>query len=145
MEFIVTGKVIFRGEKRSGVNRNGSSWSNIDYVIEETDARYPKKISFNVFGDERVQNSLRHLRQNDVVTVHCDVDANEYKGKYFNNISAWKIVKDEIDIFTGNKVSSNAPQVGIPPIAIQQVAEQQAVENNNNEVAFGNSDEDVPF
>ena len=52
MSFEVSGKIIAVLDKKSGVsNTTGSQWSAQQYVIE-TKEQYPKRLCFEVFGEE---------------------------------------------------------------------------------------------
>ena len=53
MEF--TGRIIKALEPRGGVsNRTGNAWKMQDFVIEETVGQYPKRMVFNVFGEDNL-------------------------------------------------------------------------------------------
>jgi hypothetical protein len=47
-----------------------------------------------VFGDEKVQNLTKYQNVGDTVTVEFNVNCNEYNGKYYTTLSAWKISKE---------------------------------------------------
>ena len=82
----ITGKIIAVLPKQSGTSkRTGNPWSSQEYVIE-THEQYPKKCCFRVFGDEKI--NLFAIKANDELTVSIDIDAHEYQGRYFNEISA---------------------------------------------------------
>ena len=54
MEF--TGRIIAVLEARSGVSaRTGNTWKTQDYVIEESMGQFPKRMVFNVFGEDNIQ------------------------------------------------------------------------------------------
>ena len=51
----LTGKVIAIMEARGGVSqRTGNSWMTQEYVIE-IPGQFPRKMMFNVFGEERIK------------------------------------------------------------------------------------------
>ena len=43
--------------------------------------------------EEKVQNLTKYHNVNDVVTIEFNVNCNEYQGKYYTTLSAWKIAK----------------------------------------------------
>lgn len=89
MEF--TGRIIKALEPRGGVsNRTGNPWKMQDFVIEETMGQFPKRMVFNVFGEENLNRF--NLQEGQEVTVSFDVNAREYNGRWYNDIRAWNVV-----------------------------------------------------
>lgn len=87
MEF--HGKVIEVKEPRSGVSaKSGEVWSSLDFVVEK-DSRYPVRIVFNIFGSDRIKEL--HPTLGEYVTVHFDISARCSNGKWFNDVSCYKI------------------------------------------------------
>lgn len=110
MEF--KGKVIKRLDVKSGTSSKGD-WKSVEYVIEETEGQYPKKMVFRVFGEERVNNALANLHKGAEAIVSFDINANEYQGRWFNSINAWKIIVDGMNVLTGEE--AQAPQAAPEP------------------------------
>lgn len=81
------GRIIAVLPERSGVSARGE-WKTQDYVIETHDA-YPKKMVFNVFGDDRIKRFNIQVGQE--VTVAFDIDAHEYQGRWYNSIRAFDV------------------------------------------------------
>ena len=153
----IQGKVIAVLPERSGVSARGE-WKSQTYVIE-TQEQYPKKMAFDVFGADRLAQF--NIHSGEVINVSFDIDAHEYQGRYFNQIRAWNVVRQEQQAtaqgggFSGNvqsgaqaaqqAMASSANAAGVanptnqqnlfPPE--QQSAQQQAQQR-------GNSD-DLPF
>ena len=104
----IQGKVIDVLPERSGVSARGE-WKSQTYVIE-TQEQYPKKMAFDVFGADRIANF--GIQLGDVINVSFDIDAHEYQGRYFNQIRAWNVVRQEQQApaqgggFSGNVQSS---------------------------------------
>ena len=86
-----------------GVTKDGKEWQKQLFTVQ-TDAQYNNLYCFEVFGDEKVQNLTKYQKENDVVTVEFNVNTNEYKGKYYTTLSAWKISK-----VNANNVNVNQP------------------------------------
>ncbi len=102
------GKVIAVLPERSGISARGE-WKCQTYVIE-TQEQYPKKMAFDVFGADRIANF--GIRIGMVVDVSFDIDANEYQGRYFNQIRAWD-VKNVVQQNPAHGVNYNGnPQAG---------------------------------
>src|SRR3712207_8272097 len=81
------GKVIAALEPRRGTSARGE-WVVQSFVIETHDA-YPKKMVFEVFGEERLQRFNIQVGQE--VNVSFDIDAHEYQGRWFNSIRAFDV------------------------------------------------------
>lgn len=90
----VTGKIIAALEKRSGVAKaSGNTWVAQEYVIE-IPGTYPKRVCFEVFGEERIKEF--DIKVMDTLTVSLDVDAREYNGRWYNTLRAWKVVRETL-------------------------------------------------
>lgn len=83
-----TGKIIAVLPERSGTSKNGKDWKLAQYVLE-TQEQYPKRMLFEVFGDDKISQFA--IKEGEVVTVSFDVDAREYQGRWYNTIRAWKV------------------------------------------------------
>ena len=135
------GKVIAVLPARSGVSARGE-WKSQSFVIETHDS-FPRKMVFDVFGEERLTRFNIQLGQE--VNVSFDIDAHEYNGRWFNNIRAWNV----------QRVDPNAAQAGAPApaAAAPQAAPQQpaAPQAQQPQAPFppandgGDSTDDLPF
>ena len=83
----LSGRIIAVLPERSGTSARGE-WKAQSFVIETHD-QYPRKMVFDVFGAERLQRF--NIKSGDEVTVHFDIDAHEYQGRWFNNIRAFDV------------------------------------------------------
>lgn len=81
------GKVIAALDVRTGTSARGE-WKAQDFVIE-THESYPHKMSFTVFGEDRLQRFNIQIGQE--VNVSFDIDAHEYQGRWFNSIRAFDV------------------------------------------------------
>ena len=87
----ITGKIIAVLPANSGTSaRTGNPWMSQTYVIE-TQGQYPKKLAFDVFGEERLKQF--NIQQGEELTVRFDFDAHEYNGRWFNQIRAYNVEK----------------------------------------------------
>lgn len=88
----ITGRIIAVLPERSGVSqRSGTEWKAGSYVLE-TQEQYPKKICFDVFGADRIQQF--NIQVGEMMTVSFDIDAHEYQGRWFNSIRAFRVNRD---------------------------------------------------
>ena len=84
----LSGKVIAVLEPRGGVSKTGNPWNVQEYVIETHD-QYPRKMCFDVFGEDKI--SQFNIQAGEEITVSFDIDAREWQGRWFNSIRAWKV------------------------------------------------------
>jgi len=90
----LTGKVIAIMEARGGVSaRTGNSWMTQEYVIE-IPGQYPRKMMFNIFGEDRIKQF--NIQAGEEITVQFDIDAREYNGRWYNDIRAYNIIRGEV-------------------------------------------------
>ena len=90
----LTGKLIAALPAKSGVSkRTGNPWKSKDYILE-IPGQYPKKMCFEVFGEERLKQF--NLRKDEEITVYFDIDANENNGRWYNKISAYKVERTSV-------------------------------------------------
>lgn len=88
---------------QSGVSQaSGREWKKQEYVLETGD-QYPRKVCFQLFG-ERVDQFPMAVGEEVIVSI--DIESREYNGRWYTNVSAWKV----------DKVTASAPIEGaIPP------------------------------
>lgn len=85
----IVGKIIQVLEPRRGTSaRTGSEWICGQYVLE-TEDQYPKKVFFEVFGDDRIKQF--NIQQGERLEVSIDIDAREYNGRWFNSVRAFRV------------------------------------------------------
>ena len=123
----IQGKIIAALPERSGVSARGE-WKSQTYVIE-TQGQYPKKLAFDVFGEERIKQF--NIKQGEELTVFFDFDAHEYNNRWFNQIRAFNVEKSGQQATqqptpqpTANIANTQAPQQ-----ALQQAPQQQNMFN----------------
>ena len=94
MELI--GKIIQVLPERSGTSaRTGSEWRMGSYVLETTTDRFPRKMMFEVFGSDKIQQF--NIQVGEMVRVSFDIDAREYLGRWYNSIRAWNVDRNIAD------------------------------------------------
>ena len=79
-------------EVQKGTSKAGKEWQKLTFVVE-TDEEYNNVYPFEVFGVEKVENFTKFNKVGQYVDVDFNVSANEWNGKYFTSLSAWKIFK----------------------------------------------------
>lgn len=134
----LAGKVIAVLEPRGGVSKSGNEWKVQEYVIETHD-QYPKKMVFDVFGADKIQQF--NIQIGEELNVSFDIDAREWNGRWFNSIRAWKVDR----VVLGDVSGSPLPPVsaGLPPISAAPLS-QQSSSAPADFTSDGGSD-DLPF
>lgn len=100
----ITGKIIEVLPEKSGVSAStGNPWKVQSYVIETHD-QYPRRMCFDVFGDDKIK--AFNIQAGQELTVSFDIDARQYQGRWFNSIRAWKVAPAQQEA---------APVAGVPP------------------------------
>jgi hypothetical protein len=94
--FEVTGKLEKFLPVESGISKGGKEWKKQQFVVTTSD-EYNNTYCFEVFGEEKVENLTKYQKENDEVKVVFNVNVNEWKGKYYTSLSAWRIEKMEVD------------------------------------------------
>lgn len=112
MAFELSGKIIAVLDRKSGISKTGTSWSVQQYVIE-THEQYPKKMCFDVFGEDKI--SQFNIQIGDELKLFFDVDAREYNGRWYNSFKVWKVEKvNESTLQTGLDVSEKDVVFSMP-------------------------------
>ena len=85
----VSGKIIQVLPEQGGVSKtSGKEWKMQAYVLE-TQEQFPRKVHFEVFGEDRIKANPCQL--DDIVTVSFDIESREFNGRWYTSIRAWKI------------------------------------------------------
>ena len=139
----ITGKIIAVLPANSGTSaRTGNPWMSQTYVIE-TQGQYPKKLAFDVFGEERIKQF--NIKQGEELTVSFDFDAHEYNGRWFNSVRAFNVEKSGlqtqiVDVVMPNgatQAQQQAPQqqnmfnAGVQNATPYQPTQQQQADPND--------------
>lgn len=90
----VEGKIIVASEPRGGVSKAGNNWKVQEYVLE-TIEQYPKKIAFEVFGEDKIRQF--NIQVGESLKVSFDIDARQWQDRWFNSVRAWKVERGSAD------------------------------------------------
>lgn len=111
----IVGKIIQALPIQQGTSsKTGNAWKLASYVLE-TQEQYPRKVCFEVFGEDRINNNP--CKVDDIVTVSFDIESREFNGRWYTSIRAWKIQQGVVTT-DGAMASQAAPQVA--PVAAPQ-------------------------
>lgn len=108
------GKVIAALQPRTGESKRnpGEQWMSQEFVIETHD-QYPRKMVFNVWGQDRLQRFNIQVGQE--VMVSFDIDAREWQGRWFTDIRAYDV--RQVDPATIGATGAAPYQPAVAPAA----------------------------
>lgn len=128
----ISGKIIQALEPRGGVSaRTGNAWKSQEFVIE-THEQYPKRCVFRVFGEERLREF--NIQVGEELTVSFDIDAHEYQGRWFNDVSAWRVQRGVVAPAAPEAPAPGAPVP--PPATAAPAAPAPAAEGTADDLPF---------
>ncbi len=84
----IQGKIIAVLQPREGTSAKGTAWKVQEFVMEAP-GQYPKKMVFEVFGQDRLDRFNIQVGQE--VNVAFDIDAREWNGRWFNSVRAYDV------------------------------------------------------
>jgi len=70
-----------------------SGFSKREFVVEVQDGKFPQMIKFECVKDKT--SLLDGVSVGDSVKVAFDIRGNEYKERFYVNLNAWKLSKDD--------------------------------------------------
>jgi hypothetical protein len=117
--------------------------------VLETIEQYPRKVCFEVFGSDRIQQFA--CKEGDEVTVSFDIESREFNGRWYTSIRAWRVqhglVAATIPTPTATTTATATTTTTPTPTTQQQTAAASAAPAAAN-TSFDSVDgdnEDLPF
>jgi len=109
MNYEITGRIIVLNETQSFP----SGFQKREFVLEETEGKYPQQIKFEAMKDGCAK--LDAFAVGDTLTVGFNVRGNEYNGKYYVSLQAWKISGEPTGIRSPEYGKRETSQNGAAP------------------------------
>jgi hypothetical protein len=125
----LTGKIIAILQPKGGISKSGNEWKAQEYVIE-TNEQYPKKMCFELFGAEKIQQF--NIQQGEELIVSFDIDARQWQDRWFNSIRAWKVER----VTTANASPTTPSSLNIPSSSPATTVPELIQENANDDLPF---------
>ena len=141
----VVGKIIQVLPAQEGIGRNGNPWKVQPYVLETLD-QYPRKVHFEVFGEDRIKQNPCDIDQ--LVTVSFDIESREFNGRWYTSIRAWRIQQGDTTQAAAPGVAPAAASVAAAPAqAAPAAAPAEAPQVNVDpfDASVGDGTSDLPF
>ena len=137
----IVGKIVQVLPEQSGIGRNGNPWKLQAYVME-TIENYPRKVHFEVFGEDKIKNNPCAIDQ--VVTVSFDIESREFNGRWYTSIRAWKIQQG--DMTQANAaVAQPAPAPAAPSMPATPATDAAPTDVNPFDASAGDDTSALPF
>lgn len=91
-----------------------SGFRKREFVVS-TQEQYPQDIKFELINDKI--DSVPSMSVGEEVTVHFDIRGNEYKGRYYVNLRAWRVEQGSQAPAAGGAPATGAaaPPPSAPP------------------------------
>lgn len=86
----IQGKITKILDVEKGQKNDGSEWQKINFLVE-TDEQYNNLYCFEFFGVEKVANFQKYNNVGSTVKVSFNVKTNEWQGRYFTSLQAWRV------------------------------------------------------
>ena len=106
----ISGKIIVVLPLQQGISKNGNPWQKQEYVLETHD-QYPKKVCFQLFGEDRIHQAA--IQPGEELTVSFDIDSREYQGRWYTSINAWKV--ERVPSVSPGSIDSGAGEITNTP------------------------------
>ncbi len=84
----LSGTIKLIGEKQTF----DSGFQKVEFVLTTNDEKYPQDVKFEITQD-KVDDFIKYNKVGKAVDVSFNVRGNEYKGKYYVSLTAWKVFK----------------------------------------------------
>lgn len=125
----IVGKIVQVLPAQEGVSKStGNPWKIQSYILETLE-QYPRKVCFEIFGEDRIKNNPCEIDQ--IVTVSFDIESREFNGRWYTSIRAWRVQQ-------GDTTANSADQPVVPgaPAAAPATQAQSAEPMTGNVQTF---------
>lgn len=112
-----------------------SGFSKREFVVTTGDGKYPQDLKFEMVKDKCAV--LDDFSVDQEVQVNFDIRGNEYQGKYYVNLSCWKLQAQD-----GGSSGGGAPSKPSQASAASSGSEPSAADLRKNDDF---DDDDIPF
>ena len=85
------GVLTYKSQVETGTSKSGNTWPRQTIVVSRENVNAPyDKVALSVFGDK--VNDSERCRVGDKVEITYSISASEFNGRWYNNVSLYKIV-----------------------------------------------------
>lgn len=80
-----------RGQKKDG----SGEWVRLNFVVDvPSDGQYSDMCPFTMFKPEAIDKFLQYNKEGDTVEVSFNIRGREYEGRWYTDLVAWRVWKD---------------------------------------------------
>lgn len=138
----IAGKIIQVLPAQEGVSKStGNPWKLQSYILETLD-QYPRRVCFEIFGEDRIKNNPCNV--DDTVTVSFDLESREFNGRWYTSVRAWRVQQG---IVSDDQPAGAPGAPAVPATPAAPAAEPAAMAGNIESFDANASNEgtDLPF
>lgn len=84
----ISGTIVSTLPLQTGQGKNGV-WKKQEFILE-TPGQYPKKVCLSLWGEK--VDEVR-ISTGDKITASINIESREYNGRWYTDVRAWKVVK----------------------------------------------------
>jgi len=111
-----------------------SGFTKREFIVEVQDGQYPQMLKFECIKDK---TSLTDgFQVGDEVKVYFDLRGNEYNGRYFVNLNAWKVEKSGAGGGGGGQNLPAGPIDDGPPAHLSEPPPGHGQDEDGDEIPF---------
>lgn len=111
-----------------------SGFTKREFVVEVDDGKYPQMVKFECIRDKTALTD--GFAVDDPVRVTFDIRGNEYNGRYYVNLNAWKL----------DKAGEGAPAAAAPAAAASEYGDEDVPPGVGDPPDdFAEPEDDIPF
>lgn len=126
------GRILHVLPAQTGVSKkNGCTYMIQTYVLE-TEGKYPKKVPFEVFGEDKIKQF--NLQFGDEVQIQFDLEGSEYNGKWYLRCKCYNVVKT--DLYGQQPQPQPVPQTVIYPDKPKPAPQPQQIDTDDSALPF---------
>lgn len=109
---------------QSGISKAGNAWKKQEYILENNEGQFPRKICFTCFG--QTADTIQ-LQVGQRIIASFDVESREYNGRWFTEARLWRAVPDEATIQAPQPPVTQPTSTGTvpPPPVVPQVSTEE--------------------
>ncbi len=110
---------------QSGISKAGNAWKKQEYILENNEGQFPRKICFTCFG--QTADTIQ-LQVGQRIIASFDVESREYNGRWFTEARLWRAVPDEATTQVAPPPVTQPTSTGTvppPPVVPQAPAEEE--------------------
>ena len=109
----IKGTIIHALPEVSGTSKSGNPWKKKEYVLENTDGQFPRRIAFTCFGDNA---DKINLQVGQVATIYFDIESREWNGRWYTDIRCWRADVEQGQGAAAAPAAANPGAVPPPPV-----------------------------